>query len=236
VPAGAGPPTAPTNAFTGRGIVRSVTRAATPIADDLARHAAFMNRLARALARGHDADDLVQDAYVSALCHPPDPDRPARPWLAQVVRNVMRMRVRGEARRREREAAWDEGRAVPTPEELLERAHAHRALAEQVLLLDEPFRRTLLFRYVEGLDTARIAELEGVAPATVRWRIKQGLDRLRERMQDEPRWLRAFAPIAPIAPHRGAPGRAGIKLSDGRSLGGPGLAGLPSLTGGVLVM
>jgi RNA polymerase sigma factor (sigma-70 family) len=177
----------------------------TLAADELARHAAFLARLARALVGGRDeADDLVQDAYVAALRHPPDADRPARPWFAQVMRNLVRMGRRGEARRREREGEWqgaqDEGRAVPTPEQLLDRALAHRALAEQVVLLAEPFRRTVLLRYVEGLEAARIAELEGIAPATVRWRLKEGLERLRAGLDgsaERGRWMRALAP-APL--------------------------------------
>ena len=190
-------------------------------ADDLASHAAFLTRLARALARGPDeAEDLVQDAYLTALRHPPDPDRPARPWFAQVVRNLVRMRRRGEARRHEREQVWGgDSRAVPTPEQLLERAHAHRALAEQVVLLDEPFRRTLLLRFVEGLDTARIAELEGIAQGTVRWRIKQGLDRLRAGLEEQApggRWLRALVPLAPGALPAAAP--AGIHWIAGGAL------------------
>jgi len=176
-------------------------------ADELARHAAFLLRLARALVSGRDdADDLVQDAYVAALRHPPDADRPARPWFAQVVRNLVRMRRRGEARRRERDGAWqgerqDDERAAPTPDQLLDRALAHRALAEQVVLLAEPFRRTVLLRFVEGLETARIAELEGIAPATVRWRLKEGLERLRAGLDGSAgargRWMRALAP-APL--------------------------------------
>ncbi len=179
------------------------TSAAKPLGpDELAHHAAFLTGLARALAGGDEADDLVQDAYVAALRHPPDPDRPARPWFAQVVRNLVRMRRRGESRRRMRETAWqDDGRAVPTPDQLLDRALAHRALAEQVVLLDEPYRRTVLLRFVEGLETARIAELEGVAPATVRWRLKEGLERLRAGLDGSAggraRWMRAIAP-APL--------------------------------------
>jgi RNA polymerase sigma factor (sigma-70 family) len=193
------------SARAGRGIVigRVPISAAKPLgADELAQHAAFLTRLARALAGRDEAEDLVQDAFVAALRHPPDADRPARPWFAQVLRNLVRMRRRGESRRRERETAWQEdGRVVPSPDQLLDRALAHRALAEQVVLLDEPYRRTVLLRFVEGLETARIAELEGIAPATVRWRLKEGLERMRVGLDGSAggraRWMRAIAP-APL--------------------------------------
>ena len=63
-----------------------------------------MRALARSLAHG-EADDLLQDAAVAALEHPPATDRPVRPWLATVIRNRWRMNRRGEARRAAREQA-----------------------------------------------------------------------------------------------------------------------------------
>ncbi len=153
--------------------------------DALVAHAAWMRRLALALTgREADADDLVQEAYVAALRSPPDPELPPRPWLAEVVRNAWRMRLRGERRRRTREetahpAAAD---APASPEALLDRAMAQRLLADCVVSLEEPFRRTLLLRYIEGLPVARIAEMEEVAPATVRWRLSEALARLRAAM------------------------------------------------------
>lgn len=176
--------------------------------DDLAAHAAWMRRLAAAIAGpAGDADDLVQDAFVSALRAPPDADRPARPWLAEVLRNAARMRRRGDGRRSARESgvATDErGRAAPAPDELLERAEAHRHLANLVVALDEPLRRTLLLRYFEDVPAARIAELEGVAIGTVRWRLSEGIERLRAGMDREAgerrRWMRALAsPLTGVA-------------------------------------
>ena len=47
-----------------------------------------LRALARALAHpSADADDLLQDAAVAALEHPPDVDRPVKPWLATVILN-----------------------------------------------------------------------------------------------------------------------------------------------------
>ncbi|HUS64632.1 MAG TPA: RNA polymerase sigma factor, partial [Kofleriaceae bacterium] len=174
--------------------------------EDLVAHAAWMRRLAAALAGpAGDADDLVQDAFVAALRSPPDADRPARPWLAQVLRNAARMRGRGSARRTAREAgvgASERERAAPAADELLERAEAQRALAALVVALEEPFRRTLLLRYFEDLPPARIAELEGVAAATVRWRLSEGIARLRAGMDrdagERGRWMRALAPFTPL--------------------------------------
>lgn len=170
--------------------------------DALVAHAAWMRRLALALTgREADADDLVQEAYVAALRSPPDPARAARPWLAEVVRNAWRMRLRGERRRRTREAVAPAGDAPASPDALLDRAMAQRLLADCVVSLDEPYRRTVLLRYFEGLSLSRIAEVEGVAHATVRWRLSEALARLRAAMDERAgrkHWTRAlvFAPFS----------------------------------------
>jgi len=177
--------------------------------DTLIAHAAWMRRLALALTGGEaEADDLVQEAYLAALRRPPDPARAARPWLAEVVRNAWRMRLRGERRRRTREEAAPAGDAPPAPDALLDRAMAQRLLADCVVSLDEPFRRTLLLRYFEGLSLQRIAEAEGVAHATIRWRLAEALARLRatmdERAGERKRWTVALAFAAPIPSLTGA--------------------------------
>src|SRR5688572_17194565 len=154
--------------------------AASP--EELLAHAAWLRRLAHHLVGGAaDADDLVQDTWLAALRRPPATDRPLRPWLAEVLRNFVRMRVRGDRRRGAREQAQvDVGpAAAPSAAELVDRVETQRLLAALVVELDEPYRSTVLLRYVEGLTAARIAELQGVPAGTVRWRLKAGLDRLR---------------------------------------------------------
>ena len=54
----------------------------------LLEHVGWARRLAASLARGHDAEDLVQDTWVAALRSPPDPGSPAKPWLKSVLRNL----------------------------------------------------------------------------------------------------------------------------------------------------
>src|SRR5262245_23643320 len=89
----------------------------------LYEHGAWLRALAARLAGSDAADDLVQDAFEAALRRAPDGDRPLRPWLAQVVRNLATLRRRGRARVARREAAAEALRdAPPSPEELLARA------------------------------------------------------------------------------------------------------------------
>jgi RNA polymerase sigma-70 factor (ECF subfamily) len=152
---------------------------AAPI-DDLLEHAAWLRRLADHLVRGVDepASDVLQDAWVAALRAPPDVNRPLRPWLSEVLRNALRKRLRTRRRARAREMEAPDG-AAPSPETLVERAEAQRILGELVLALDEPYRRAVLLRYFEGIEPSEIARLQGIPAGTVRWRLSEGLRRLR---------------------------------------------------------
>jgi RNA polymerase sigma-70 factor (ECF subfamily) len=171
----------------------------------LLEHSTWVRRLAGSLVRDDAlADDLTQEAWLAAMRHPPDKGRPLRPWLAQVLRNLVRMRFRGDRRRQGREqstSAAQSSDSLASPEQLLSRVEMQRALSSLVVGLEEPFRSTILLRYYEGLDASDIAERQGVPPGTVRWRVKTGLDRLRAALDrkhggDRRAWLPAVAPLA----------------------------------------
>ncbi len=173
--------------------------------EDLLAHAAWVRGVAFALVRdAATADDLVQETWLAALRRPPEGGRPLRPWLAGVVRNLVRHRRRGEARRGQREEVVAERRsadALPTPDELAERLETQQRLTAHVNALDEPFRATVLLRYFEGLSAAEMARRDGVPAGTVRWRLKRALDLLRERLDaeydgDRRAWVLALVPIA----------------------------------------
>ncbi len=143
----------------------------------------------RGLARGliddtHLADDALQEARIKAWSKPPRDQQAGPAWLRQVMSNFVRMHFRGEGRRRKRE------RAAARPEAQhdefdLETLELRREIVRALLALDEPFRATLILRYYEDLSSAEIARLEGIPAATVRVRLKRGLDRLREQLEDK---------------------------------------------------
>jgi RNA polymerase sigma factor (sigma-70 family) len=183
-----------------------------PTSEQLMVEMGWVRRLARALLHDTDAaDDIVQETWLVAASQQPDEERPLRPWLARVVRNLARTRRRGTARRDEREAAYEDasGRAVATPAELIERVELQRVVAGEVLALAEPYRSTVLLHFFEGLTSAQIARRLGIPDGTVRRRLKTALDQLRAQLQarnDQPDrgWLAALAPLAkgaePAAP------------------------------------
>ncbi len=175
-----------------------------PTNEQLMAEMAWVRQLARALVKDDAlADDVVQDTWIVAAEQQPDTNRPLRPWLARVVRNLIITRRRSEARREERASAYDSERSTPTPAELIERVELQRALADELLALGEPYRSTVLLHFVEGLSSAEIARRLGIPDATVRRRLKTALDQLREALgkrTDQPKhgWLAALVPLSKL--------------------------------------
>ena len=220
----------------------------------LARHADSLRTLARRLLADDDAaEDVLQETWLVALRRPPRctaETAALRGWLATVVRSLAFKRLRGEARRsqRERTAARDSLRREPSgegPAEALgaaERARVLREVTDAVLALEEPYRDTLLLRYFEDLPPREIARRQGVPVTTVKSRLTRAVQRLRsslrrtssERGDARDAWRDALAvllglPLAPPAPSPGprigsAPvgdaTRAGLASVTGASLAG----------------
>lgn len=172
--------------------------------EELLAHAGWLRQLALGLVRGAaDPEDLVQATYLAALRTPPERDLPIRRWLAQVLRNVWKMRVRSTTRRATREtefAAVEYAEGATSPEALLARFQTQRLLGSLVAELEEPYRSTVLLRYQEGLSSAEIARMQDIPPGTVRWRLMTGLEKLREALDgktegDRRAWMAMLIPF-----------------------------------------
>jgi RNA polymerase sigma-70 factor (ECF subfamily) len=87
-------------------------RARDPIARDFDAHRSLLWAIAfRMTGVAADADDVVQDTFARLLAHPPNRDRPLRPWLVKVAMNVARDQLR-RRRRVEYVGPW-----LPSPVE-----------------------------------------------------------------------------------------------------------------------
>jgi RNA polymerase sigma-70 factor (ECF subfamily) len=62
-----------------------------------------------------------------------------------------------------------------------------RRLVAALLALEEPYRAALLLRYFEDLSVPEVALRLGVPLETARTRLRRGLARLRERLDQERR-------------------------------------------------
>ncbi len=168
--------------------------------EDLLLHAGWLRRFAVALVKDLDAaEDIVQETLVSAWQRPAE--NAGRPWLARVARNLAIDFWRSSDRRERREsaAAADVG-TVASPEELIGDAQIHRAVAEAVAALEEPFRQTLVLRFFHGFSSAEIARHLHIPGGTVRWRLKEGIDRVRRSLdsrygQMRKNWVAALLPL-----------------------------------------
>jgi RNA polymerase sigma factor (sigma-70 family) len=190
----------------------------------------FLRRLALQLVRdAGDADDAVQETWVAALRSPPDPKRPPRPWLAQVLRNVVAGGRRTAARRRAREgtAAQAPSEAPESADAVLERMRLHRLLSELLLSLEEPYRTTIHKRFFEGQEPSALAARLGIPAGTVRWRINEGLRRLRARLDEAHGGREAWRALL-LPPRTGRPERLepGVALRDANARWPTFLAGL----------
>jgi RNA polymerase sigma factor (sigma-70 family) len=167
------------------------TEAETPKLEELLRRAPWARRLARHLVRRReDADDLLQDAWLAASdrASAGSGHTASRPWLSGVLRVLSLNQARAAARRRQREAeaaaARPAGQGVEAagPDQVLGHLETQRRLSAALLALEEPYRTTVLLRYYEELSAAEIARRTQVPAGTVRWRLKEGLDRLRRQL------------------------------------------------------
>lgn len=181
--------------------------------EELLAHAAWVRELARGLVRdASDADDLAQDTFVAALRGTPRERGAMRAWLAGIARRLAWKRQRDHRR----ESDLDDGaleHAGSNPESI-ERLELHELLAKELRALREPLRATLIERYVHGRSAAQIAERSDVPLATVRSRLKLGLDELRARLDrrfDRETWMSALALAA---------GSKGAKVAGGSALAG----------------
>jgi RNA polymerase sigma factor (sigma-70 family) len=170
-------------------------------AEELLAHAAWVQRLARVLAGPSDAEDVAQETWLAALRQPPRTHRPLKPWLARVVRNFALKARRGKAHRQESEELAARPIRSPSSAALVERLELERELVEALQALEEPYRSTVILRYLDGRSAASIAAELGIPARTVRWRLKRGLDELRLRLDrrhggDRRAWSLAMIALA----------------------------------------
>jgi RNA polymerase sigma-70 factor, ECF subfamily len=125
-----------------------------------------------------EADDLVQDVFVSALrqLHALRDERAFGGWLATIARN----RANGWYRGTVETAELPEELAASSPQE--EEEDARRALAA-VRALPEAYRETLMMRLVEGMTGPEIAARTGLTPDSVRVNLHRGMKLLREALK-----------------------------------------------------
>ena len=171
--------------------------------EEFLAHAAWMERLAQSLVQdAATADDIVQQTWLKVAERPPDAAVPKDGWLRTVVRNFAYRRHREDRRRASREGLVARPESLREgPAEIVERAELQHQISGLVLELEEPYRSTVLLRFLEDLTPGEIARRHGVPETTVRSRITRALEKLRLRLDhlyhgDRVAWSTIFVPVA----------------------------------------
>ena len=145
-----------------------------------ARYARMVHGILLARVPAGEAEDLVQDVFLTALRALARVRSPGAvgPWLARITRNRANDFHR---RRRRHEDLPDELPADAPPS-----AEASEALAA-IRSLPEAYQETLILRLVEGMTGPEIAERVGMTHGSVRVNLHRGMKQLRERLGMEER-------------------------------------------------
>ncbi len=149
----------------------------------------------RMMACDEDAQDAVQDAFVSAIKSLDRFDGRSRltTWLHRIVVNACLMKRRAASRRRERPieallprfledghqespaAAWN-----AEPSGGIERAETRTLVRRCIDELPEAYREVIMVRDIEGLDTMEAATMLGITENAVKTRLHRARQALRE--------------------------------------------------------
>lgn len=156
------------------------------------RHEGELRRhLARMLGAEPDAEDVLQEVWLTAHRKPPDdgPGANVRAWLYRVATNAALDRLARERRRRNALGARrPEVLADPRPAPDaflggLDEAARHRVRAK-VAELPRKQREAVWLRWAEGADYETIAGILECSPESARANVYQGLKKLREELFD----------------------------------------------------
>lgn len=155
----------------------------------------------RMTGRAADAEDLAQDAFVSAYralrAYPPQRTRAlqTRGWIAAIVANAGRNRSRVR-RRRPASVPIDEAIAAtlvagdPGPEAATQQREATRTWRARLEALPARYRDAVGLRHVDGLSYPEVAAALGRPLGTVKSDVHRGVRLLREA------WIREEGALA----------------------------------------
>ena len=139
----------------------------------------------RLMRQREDAEDLVQDAFMTALdkLDTFDERRPFGPWLFRILVNRGTSQIRARTIRATEAIPGTLGDESATPDRLAERSEAaarvHAAIAE----LSERQRLVVQLHEIDGFTSAEIAGMLEIAEPTVRWTLHAARKRLRTELE-----------------------------------------------------
>jgi RNA polymerase sigma-70 factor (ECF subfamily) len=143
------------------------------------RHARMVHGILLARVPFCEAEDLVQEVFISALRKLAMLREPGafRGWLASIARNRANEYHRGARDSVELHENSAAGRAGQSDR------HEALEILDIIRKLPEAYRETLILRLVEGMTGPEIAERTGMTHQSVRVNLHRGIKMLRERLR-----------------------------------------------------
>jgi RNA polymerase sigma-70 factor (ECF subfamily) len=131
------------------------------------------------------AEDVVQSSFIQAYerIHQLDSNRPFRPWFMRSVVNATLMAVtrnREVSMQNAEGVAYEQEDGSPTPEELVQRVETREELRAAMDALSPKQRSAIILRYYLQLSDDEIAETVSAPAGTVRRRLHDARQRLRQ--------------------------------------------------------
>jgi RNA polymerase sigma-70 factor (ECF subfamily) len=178
---------------------RALARDAGAFRAIMQRHNRRLYRIARGILRNNtEAEDAVQDAYVSAFAHLASyrGESTLATWLSRIVMNE----ALGRLRRRyptvditALESVRSEADIIQfplsTPSDDPERTMAQRQILQLVEQatdnLPEVFRLVFVTRVIEGMSVEETSELLGIKPETVKTRLHRARQLVRDQLDKQ---------------------------------------------------
>jgi len=160
----------------------------------VSRLASFRRITLRHLRNAADAEDAIQDAFVSAYTHLGQFRGQAQisTWLTSIVINSALMKLRHRPRQLhvplEHPDYEQDGHTFsewlpdqrPNPEEAFRRREHTQLLARLITKLSPTLRRTFQLRVMDGMSIRKAAQVLGVPIGTVKARVARARARLKE--------------------------------------------------------
>src|SRR4051794_10461396 len=139
------------------------------------RYARMVHGILLARVPAPDAEDLVQDVFMSAMRQLRVLRTAAafRGWLAAIARNRAIDYFRESKQRADFDERTGREHGVPANQQAFE-------VLELIRSLPEAYRETLILRLVEGMTGPEIAARTGLTPESVRVNLCRGMKMLRE--------------------------------------------------------